>query len=96
MFSRSLFRSKNRCDSPSKTHSSRSSSVTSAGDSGIDDDLNRSGRSDWPVGMFDMKNFQYQYTGKIIPIIPVFRFLPRAKLRGAILIGARKEGRRQV
>ena len=41
---RSLFRSKNRSDSFPKTNSSRSSSVASGGDSGIDDDLNRSGR----------------------------------------------------
>ena len=45
---RSLFRSKNRSDSFPKTNSSRSSSVASGGDSGIDDDLNRSGRYHQP------------------------------------------------
>ncbi|XP_028399597.1 epidermal growth factor receptor kinase substrate 8-like isoform X2 [Dendronephthya gigantea] len=56
---KSLFRSKNRGDSSPKPNSSRSSSVTSAGDSGIDDDLNRSGSS-----ASTMSNRSNQMTGE--------------------------------
>ncbi|CAB3996448.1 Hypothetical predicted protein, partial [Paramuricea clavata] len=56
---KSLFRSKNRRDSFPKTHSSRSSSVTSGGDSGIDDDSNRSGSS-----ASTMSNRSGQMTGE--------------------------------
>jgi hypothetical protein len=57
MFSRGLFRSKSRSDSFPKTHSSRSSSVTSGGDSGIDDDLNRSSASTMSNRSAQVSNF---------------------------------------
>ena len=32
------------------------------------------------LGMFDMRNFRYRYTGKIIPVIPVYRFFTSCKV----------------
>ncbi|XP_046859573.1 epidermal growth factor receptor kinase substrate 8-like isoform X2 [Xenia sp. Carnegie-2017] len=55
---KSLFRSKNRCNSPSYAHSSRSSSLTSTGDSGIDDDINQTGSSS-----STMSNYSNQVNG---------------------------------